>query len=171
MNTVDVKIINKSNNKLPKYETKNSSGLDVRADFSRLTPENPIKAYGNCQFVFKSEKNNPYLILDPGCRALIPTGLFVSLPEGYKIQVRPRSGLALKEGLSILNTPGTIDADYRGEIGIIIINHGLNPVVIENEERIAQLVLNKIEQINWIESNDLDKTDRGEGGFGHTNLK
>ena len=106
-----VKVVNKSNNKLPSYSTPLSAGVDVRADFSRLTPENPIKAFGNCQFVFKSEQHPiNYLILDPGCRALIPTGLFTAIPSGYEIQVRPRSGLALKSGISILNTPGTIDA-------------------------------------------------------------
>lgn len=167
MEKVQVKVINKSNNQLPKYETSMSAGMDVRADFSNITPEKPIKAFGNCQFVFKTDKNNPYLILDPGCRALIPTGIFTAIPEGYEIQVRPRSGLALKEGISLCNTPGTIDSDYRAEIGVILINHGLKPVVIEDGERIGQFVLNKVSQIEWVEVDSLDETDR-KGGFGHT---
>ena len=167
MEKVQVKVINKSNNQLPKYETSMSAGMDVRADFSNITPEKPIKAFGNCQFVFKTDKNNPYLILDPGCRALIPTGIFTAIPEGYEIQVRPRSGLALKEGISLCNTPGTIDSDYRAEIGVILINHGLKPVVIEDGERIGQFVLSKVSQIEWIEVDSLDETDR-KGGFGHT---
>lgn len=167
MEKVQVKVINKSNNQLPKYETSKSAGTDIRSDFSNITPEKPIKAFGNCQFVFKTDKNNPYLILDPGCRALIPTGLYVAIPEGYEIQVRPRSGLALKEGISLCNTPGTIDSDYRNEIGVILINHGLKPVVIEDGERIAQLVLNQVPQIEWVEVDSLDETDR-KGGFGHT---
>lgn len=167
MEKVQVKVINKSNNQLPKYETSMSAGMDVRADFSNITPEKPIKAFGNCQFVFKTDKNNPYLILDPGCRALIPTGIFTAIPEGYEIQVRPRSGLALKEGISLCNTPGTIDSDYRAEIGVILINHGLKPVVIEDGERIGQFVLSKVSQIEWVEVDSLDETDR-KGGFGHT---
>ena len=167
MEKIKIQIINKSKNTLPTYSTKYSAGVDVRVDFSNITPERPIKAFGNCQFVFKTDKNNPYLILDPGCRALIPTGLYVAIPEGYEIQVRPRSGLALKEGASLCNTPGTIDSDYRSEIGIILINHGLKPIVVEDGERIAQLVLNKVPQIEWIEVDSLDETDR-KGGFGHT---
>lgn len=168
---INVEVVNKSNNALPKYETAASAGMDVRADFSRLTPENPIKAYGNCQFIFKSEEHPvSMLILDQGCRALIPTGLFTAIPEGYEIQVRPRSGLALKKGASLCNSIGTIDADYRSEIGVILINHGLEPLVIEDGERIAQLVLNKVEQINWIEVDSLNETTRT-GGFGSTGVK
>ena len=171
MAKVKVQVINKSNNDLPKYETALSAGMDVRADFSRLTPENPIKAFGNCQFIFKSEEHPvPYLILDPGCRALIPTGLFVAIPEGYEIQVRPRSGLALKQGVSCANAVGTIDADYRSEVGVILINLGLDPVVIEDGERIAQLVLNKVDQIVWESTDTLNETTR-QGGFGHTGTK
>lgn len=171
MNNIAVKVVNISNNDLPKYETSSSAGMDVRADFSRITPESPIKAFGNCQFVFKSEQHPiPYLVLDPGCRALIPTGLFTSIPDGYEIQVRPRSGLALKSGINLANAIGTIDADYRSEIGVILINHGLDPVVIEDGERIAQFVLNKVEQIKWDEVLSLDETDR-KGGFGSTGVK
>lgn len=168
---VTVKVVNISNNKLPQYETLASAGMDIRVDFSRLTPENPIKAFGNCQFIFKSEEHPiAYLILDPGCRALIPTGIFTAIPAGYEIQVRPRSGLALKEGISLVNTPGTIDSDYRSEIGVILINHGLEPVVIEDGERIAQFVLNKVDHISWEEVESLDETERS-GGFGSTGTK
>ena len=168
---VTVKVVNISNNKLPEYQHNSDAGVDVRADFSRLTPEQPIKAFGNCQFIFKS-KEHPiaYLILDPGCRALIPTGIFTAIPAGYEIQVRPRSGLALKKGISLVNTPGTIDSNYRSEIGVILINHGLEPVVIEDGERIAQFVLNKVDHISWEEVESLDETERS-GGFGSTGTK
>ena len=166
-----VKVINRSKNKVPQYATAFDAGCDVRADFSRLTPEQPIKAFGNCQFIFKSEQHPiSYLILDPGCRALIPTGLLTAIPEGYEIQVRPRSGWALKSGVTVLNTPGTIDCLYRNEIGVILINNGLEPVVIEDGERIAQFVLNKVEQIKWEEVLFLDYTER-KGGFGSTGTK
>lgn len=163
-----VQVINKSTNKLPQYETAGAAGLDVRADFSRLTPEHPIKAFGNCQFMFATKDHSAYLILDPGCRALIPTGIFTAIPEGYEIMVRPRSGLALKQGVTVLNTPGCVDSDYRNEIGVILINHGLDPVVIEHGERIAQFTLNKVEQIEWEVVEQLNETSR-KGGFGSTN--
>jgi dUTP pyrophosphatase len=170
MAKVKVEVINKSDNGLPKYETNGSAGADVRADFSRITPELPIKAFGNCQFVFKSDKCPvPYFILDPGCRALIPTGLFVAIPEGWEIRVQPRSGLALKKGISCVNTPGCIDSDYRNEIGVILINHGLEPVVIEHGERIAQLILSRVDQIEWEPVEVLDETSRL-GGFGSTGV-
>ena len=101
-------------------------------------------------------------------RKLIPTGLFIELPEGYEVQIRPRSGLALNEGLGLLNSPGTIDADYRGEIGIIVVNLSRYPITIKDGERICQMVINKIEQAEWIEVEDLAETERGAGGFGHT---
>lgn len=165
-----VKVINRSNNQLPKYETKGAAGLDVRADFSRVTPQNPIKIYGDGEIIFKGESHATTMLrLEPGSRALIPTGLFTAIPEGYEIQVRPRSGLALKKGVEISNAPGTIDADYRSEIGVILKNGGLETLWIENGERIAQFVLNKVEQINWEEVESLDKTERN-GGFGSTNL-
>lgn len=169
---MQVKVINLSGNALPKYETDNAAGLDVRADLSRITPQNPTKLFGDCEIIYAGEGHPKAMIrLDPGTRALFPTGLKVSIPAGYEIQVRPRSGLALKKGLTVLNTPGTIDADYRGEIGIILINMGLETVWIEDGERIAQLVLNKVESIEWEEVKELDSTDRGEGGFGHTSTK
>ena len=158
-----VDVINISNNELPKYETPASAGCDVRADFSRITPENKLKVFGNASY----DDVTKTLTLKPGCRALIPTGLFTAIPEGYEVQVRPRSGLALKHGLTIVNSPGTIDADYRNEYGVIVLNCGFEDIKIPNGERIAQLVLNKVEQIYWNEVKSLDKTER-DGGFGST---
>lgn len=167
-----VKIYNVSNNKLPKYETKEAAGMDVRADFSRNSLRNPVKVFGNGQFVPANEvQKTSCLYLEPGSRAMIPTGLFVSIPRGYEIQLRPRSGLALKEGLTMVNTPGTIDADYRGECNVLIINTSKQTCCIEDGERIGQFVLNKVEQISWNEvfsKDDLGDTERGESGMGST---
>lgn len=139
-----VNIINRSHHQLPKYETVASAGMDIRANL-----EEPIT-------------------LQPMQRVLIPTGLFISLPVGYEAQVRPRSGLALKKGITVLNSPGTVDADYRGEIGVILINLSSEPFVINDGERIAQMVIASHEQIEWTPVDSLDTTERGEGGFGHT---
>ena len=167
---MEVKVVNKSNNLLPKYETPQSAGLDVRADFSRVTPQNPIKIFGEGGIIFKGEGHATTMLrLEPGSRALIPTGLFTAIPEGYEIQVRPRSGLALKKGVELSNSPGTIDADYRSEIGVILKNGGLDTIWIEDGERICQFVLNKVERIDWNIVESLDKTERN-GGFGSTNL-
>lgn len=167
---MEVKVVNKSNNLLPKYETPQSAGLDVRADFSRVTPQNPIKIFGEGEIIFKGEGHAITMLrLEPGSRALIPTGLFTAIPEGYEIQVRPRSGLALKKGVELSNSPGTIDADYRSEIGVILKNGGLDTIWIEDGERICQFVLNKVERIDWNIVESLDKTKRN-GGFGSTNL-
>lgn len=168
MAKVRVNIVNKSNNPLPKYETELSAGMDVRADFSNITVDTPIKVYGDSEMIFKGEGNKMNILrLAPGSRALIPTGLFVAIPEGYEIQVRPRSGLALKEGVSLVNCVGTIDSDYRNEVGVIVINHGLTSIYIEEGERICQFVLNKVDQIVWEPADSLNETDR-KGGFGHT---
>jgi dUTP pyrophosphatase len=137
-----VNIINKSPNALPEYETPGSAGLDVRCTET--------------------------IVLNPGERILAKTGLFVEIPLGYELQVRPRSGLALKQGITVLNTPGTIDADYRGEIGVILMNHGLSVVEFKPADRIAQLVLNKVERIQWLQTESLTGTKRGQGGFGST---
>ncbi len=139
-----VKIINHSGFDLPAYETPESAGMDVRAALKEP------------------------MTLQPGDRALIPTGLRMQLPRGYECQVRPRSGLALKKGITVLNTPGTVDADYRGEIGIILINLSREPFEIVPGERIAQLVINQFTRIQWEEAERLDETERGDGGFGHT---
>lgn len=170
-----VKVFNDSNNKLPKYETPQAAGLDLRADFSRVESISDIKIYGPGQIIPANSANAvKMIVLEPGSHVCIPTGLYIALPEGYEAQVRPRSGLALKEGITVLNTPGTIDADYRGNIGVILINQGLKTVYIEDGERIGQLVLNKVEQIGWEEvfsKDDLGSTERGEGGFSSTGKK
>lgn len=143
-----VKIINKSNNELPAYETACSAGMDLRA----YLPEGAI-------------------VLKPLQRALVPTGLFMEIPNGYEGQVRPRSGLAIKNGISVLNTPGTIDADYRGEIKIILVNLSDTDFVINSGERIAQIVFTKCKQMEVVNVETLSETERGTGGFGHTGIK
>ena len=142
-----VRIINKSRHPLPDYATPLSAGMDIRANL----PDN--------------------LILGPLERALIPTGLYISLPEGYEAQMRPRSGLALKHGITLLNTPGTIDADYRGEVGVIMVNLSDTDFVIRDGERIAQMVVARHEKFDWQLVESLDVTERGDGGFGHSGLK
>lgn len=143
---INIKVINKSNNALPNFSTAFSAGVDLRA--------------------FLSES----ITLIPGERILIPTGLFIQLPNGYEAQIRPRSGLAIKNGITVLNTPGTIDADYRGEIMVILINHSNEPFVINSGDRICQMVIAKYEQFEWINVDSLDESDRGEGGFGHSGI-
>ena len=141
---VPVKIINKSSHPLPSYQTSQSAGMDLRA-------------------------NNPEpIVLKPLMRAIVPTGLFIELPEGYEAQIRPRSGLAAKKGIGLVNSPGTIDADYRGEIGVIVVNLSNEDFTIENGERIAQMVIAKHEVASWQEVESLNEADRGSGGFGST---
>lgn len=165
-----VQVKNISNNRLPQYETPGSAGVDVRADFSRVSPTNPIKIYGDGEIIFAGEGHSKVMLrLEPGSRALIPTGIFTGIPRGYEIQVRPRSGLALKKGVELSNSPGTIDADYRNEIGVILKNGGLESLWIEDGERICQFVLNEVSRIEWEEVSELTKTERN-GGFGSTNL-
>lgn len=142
-----IQIINKSKHPLPQYATECSAGMDIRANL-----------------------NEP-IVLKPLQRCLVPTGLYISLPRGFEAQMRPRSGLALKKGITLLNTPGTIDADYRGEIGIILVNLSAEDFVVEDGERIAQMVIARHEQAEWVEVETLDETERGEGGFGHTGRK
>ena len=144
---VKVKVVNKSHNDLPAYSTKDSAGMDLRASL-----DEPLE-------------------LKPMQRALIPTGIYIELPEGYECQIRPRSGLALKHGVTVLNTPGTIDADYRGEIGVILINLSDTPFVVNDGERIAQMIVAKYEQVEFLEVEHLDETERGAGGYGHTGVK
>ena len=168
---VKVKICNDSNQSLPKYETSQSAGLDLRADFSKNDLNHPVKVYGDGQFIPANEvQKTSTLYLEPGSRALIPTGLYTAIPNGYEIQVRPRSGLAIKEGISLINCVGTIDADFRNEVCVPIVNHSNKVVCIEDGERICQGILNKVEQIEWNEVKsikELGTTDR-KGGFGHT---
>ena len=142
-----VKIVNKSSFPSPAYATELSAGMDVRANISE--PE----------------------VLEPLCRTMIPTGLYISLPSGYECQVRPRSGLAAKHGITVLNTPGTIDADYRGEIRVILVNLSKEPFTIQPGERIAQLVVASHARVEWEETDSLDETARGAGGFGSTGTK
>ena len=166
-----VQVINISQNELPKYETSKSAGMDIRADFSRITPENSIKIYGDGGIIFAGEHHSKTLLrIEPGARALIPTGIFTAIPEGYEVQLRPRSGLAIKKGLNLINSIGTIDADYRAEWGIPVTNQGLETIWIEDGERICQAVLNKVEQIDWEIVETLNNTDRA-GGFGSTGVK
>ena len=142
-----IKIINRSHHALPQYATEQSAGVDLRANL-----EAPIE--------LRSME-----------RRLIPTGLFISLPKGYEAQVRPRSGLAIKRGITVLNSPGTIDADYRGEICVILVNLSADPFIIEDGERIAQMVIARHEQAEWEQVEVLDETERGAGGFGHSGVK
>ncbi|MCE1202515.1 MAG: dUTP diphosphatase [Bacteroidia bacterium] len=139
-----IRIVNHSSNPLPAYETAHAAGMDLRANLE--TP----------------------LIIAPGRRALVPTGLFVEIPEGHEAQVRPRSGLAIKHGITVLNSPGTIDADYRGEINVILINLGDQPFEIRHGDRIAQMIVAKHETVSWELADELNSTERGKGGFGHT---
>ena len=139
-----VKVVNKSNHRLPEYQTAGAAGMDLKADISE-----PV-------------------VLKPGEVQVISTGLYMAIPEGYEIQVRSRSGLAAKYGIFCLNSPGTLDADWRGNTGVILANFGKNDFVVNPGDRIAQAVLNKIEKIEWEEVSELDTTERGEGGFGHT---
>jgi dUTP pyrophosphatase len=141
---ITVKIINNSSNPLPEYATLGSSGMDIRANLDAV------------------------MVLQPSERVLVPTGLFVEIPLGYEIQIRPRSGLAIKQGITCLNTPGTIDADYRGEIKVILINLSAERQIINPADRIAQMVLQKVEQIQWVAVDELADSDRGAGGFGST---
>lgn len=163
-----VKVINLSNNPLPKYETKGAAGMDLRADFSRITPENPLKFYAGSGY-FDFEKK--MLRIDPMARVLIPTGLKVALPEGIEMQIRPRSGMALKKGLTCTNAVGTVDEDFRGEVCMVAINLNLEPIWIEDSERVCQAVFKKYEKIEWNLVATLDETERGEGGFNSTGSK
>lgn len=144
---MEVKIVNRSNNPLPDYSTPSSAGMDLRANLDQAVSLKSLE------------------------RKLIPTGLYIELPEGFEAQIRPRSGLALKKGISVLNTPGTIDADYRGEIGIILVNLSAEEFVVENGERICQMVINKVESVKWKQVESLVHSERGAGGFGHTGTK
>ena len=144
MSSIEIKIINKSDNSLPNYATSGSSGMDIKADLTDVVTIKPME------------------------RTLIPTGLFLEIPDGYEAQIRPRSGLAIKNGITCLNTPGTTDADYRGEIKVILINLSLEEQVIRHGDRIAQMVFQKVEKAVWLKTQEINVTERNEGGFGHT---
>ena len=141
-----IKIVNTSNHSLPAYETVASSGMDLRAQLDKPVVLNPLE------------------------RFMVPTGLYIEIPVGYEAQIRPRSGLAAKKGISLLNTPGTIDADYRGEIKVILVNLSNDAFAINDGERIAQMVIAKVEKAEWLEVDELEVTERGSGGFGHTGV-
>jgi len=144
---VKIKVVNRSKHPLPSYETSHSAGMDLRASLDQPVTLKPLQ------------------------RTLIPTGLFIELPEGFEAQIRPRSGIALRKGISMVNTPGTIDADYRGEIKLIVINLSQDEVVIEDGERVAQMIISRHEQAEWIQVDELQETTRGAGGYGHTGTK
>lgn len=147
MQTVQVSIINASSNPLPSYATPGSAGMDIRANLQEA------------------------ISLEPLQRFLVPTGLYIELPQGYEGQMRPRSGLAIKQGLTCLNSPGTIDSDYRGELKVVLVNLGNETQRIEHGDRIAQLVINKVEQVSLLQVTELNSSQRGEGGFGHTGVQ
>ena len=160
---INVPVINKSSNELPKYAHKGDAGFDLRANVEEIENDN---------YLFNAIKfNTTTIILNPGGRVLIPTGLYMAIPEGYELQIRPRSGLALNHGITVVNTPGTIDATYRGNIGVILKNDGTEPFIIEQGDRIAQGVLNKVEEANLIEVDSLDETDRSDSGYGKSGVK
>tara|TARA_B100001250_G_scaffold406425_1_gene425469 strand:+ start:713 stop:1147 length:435 start_codon:yes stop_codon:yes gene_type:complete len=144
---MEINIVNKSKHELPSYKTSGSSGMDIRADIGQS------------------------VLLAPGARAAIPTGLFLEIPEGTEAQVRPRSGLAIKSGITVLNSPGTIDADYRGEVAVILVNLSQDDFIIQDGDRVAQLVVNRVEKVTWKIVKALTKTIRGKGGFGSTGKK
>lgn len=147
MKTIKVKVINHSNNELPQYATPMSAGMDLRAFTDEL------------------------ITIMPGERKLIHSGINIQLPEGYELQVRPRSGLALKHGITLTNAPGTVDADYRGDVGAIVHNLGTEPFIVNNGDRICQIVAKEYVKIEWEETDSLDSTERGEGGFNSTGIK
>ena len=144
---VKIKVINKGHQPLPQYATPQSAGMDLRANLTES------------------------IVLKPLERCLVPTGLFIALPEGYEAQVRPRSGLALKKGITVLNAPGTIDADYRGEVGVLLVNLSQEEFVVNDGERVAQMVIARHETADFVEVAELDETERGPGGYGHTGVK
>ena len=148
MKNISVKTVNNSHHPLPAYSTIDSAGMDVRA----YLPNGPI-------------------VLKPMERRLIPTGLHIELPQGYECQIRPRSGLALKHGLTIVNSPGTIDADYRGEIGVVLMNLSQDEFIVNDGERICQMVVKEYTRVEWVQTESLSSSERGEGGFGHTGVK
>lgn len=148
MDTIKVKIINRSHHELPAYVTPGSAGMDVRA----YLPDGPV-------------------VLGPLERALIPTGLYMQLPHGFECQIRPRSGLAIKHGISLVNTPGTVDSDYRGEIGVILVNLSNQPFTVNDGERVCQMVITRYTRVDWEPTDRIDSTERGDGAFGHTGTR
>ena len=160
---INIPVINKSSNKLPEYAHEGDAGFDLRANVEEIKNDDNL---------FNTTKPSATtIIINPKGRALIPTGLYMEIPKGYELQIRPRSGLALKYGITVVNTPGTIDAVYRGNIGVILKNDGIETFIIEQGDRIAQGVLNKVEEANLIETDSLDETDRSDSGYGKSGVK
>ena len=159
-----IQVIKSTANELPTYGTIESAGCDIRAELSLVNP----KFAFNTEILRDENDVISMLLIQPGGRCLIPSGLQIALPVGYEAQIRPRSGLALKHGISVLNAPGTIDADYRGDVGVILINHGSEPFMVQQGDRIAQMVIASHERALFVEVPELNETGRGNGGFGHT---
>lgn len=165
---MQIKVINKSSNELPKYaHLVGDSGVDLRAELSTINE----KFLFNSELITNDNQSEKVIIINPGGRALIPTELYTEIPIGYEIQIRPRSGLALKNGVTVCNAPGTIDATFRNNWGVILINLGTEPFVVHQGDRIAQAVLMKVETIEWEQVDVLEDSDRGLGGFGSTNIQ
>lgn len=159
-----IQVIKSTANELPTYGTIESAGCDIRAELSLVNP----KFAFNTEILRDENDTISMLLIQPGGRCLIPSGLQIALPPGCEAQIRPRSGLALKHGISVLNSPGTIDADYRGDVGVILINHGSEPFMVQQGDRIAQMVIASHERALFVEVSELNETGRGNGGFGHT---
>lgn len=165
---MQIKVINKSSNELPKYaHPVGDSGVDLRAELSTVSE----KFLFNSELITDENNSEKVVVINPGGRALIPTELYTEIPIGYEVQIRPRSGLALKNGITVCNTPGTLDASYRNSWGVILINLGTEPFIVHHGDRIAQAVLMKVETIEWNSVETLEDSDRGLGGFGSTNIQ
>lgn len=161
-----VKVVINSKNPLPEYATEGSAGMDLRADVTKIKP-------ADLSYKCKAKLDKGLVTaieIEPGGRALIPTGLHIQVPKGYEAMVRPRSGLALKYGVTVLNTPGCVDSDYTGDVGVILINHSYEPFEVHQGDKIAQLIISKVEHIDWEPVESLEETERGSGGFGHTGV-
>lgn len=165
---MQIKVINKSSNELPKYaHPVGDSGVDLRAELSTVSE----KFLFNSELITDENNSEKVVVINPGGRALIPTELYTEIPIGYEVQIRPRSGLALKNGITVCNTPGTLDASYRNSWGVILINLDTEPFIVHHGDRIAQAVLMKVETIEWNSVETLEDSDRGLGGFGSTNIQ
>lgn len=163
-----VKIVNKSNNPLPKFETEKAAGMDLRASFKYVTPETPLKVFGDAEIIFGDSTHKTLLRLEPGARAIIPTDMYITVPDNHFCAIYPRSGLAIKRGLNLINCVGILDADYTGNMGIPVTNQGLETVWIEDGERIAQMIIQPYVNFEWEEVDSLIKTNRNSEGFGTT---
>jgi dUTP pyrophosphatase len=169
---VSVNVINNSENPLPRFETKEAAGMDLRASFKYVTPEKPLKIYGDGEIIFAGDVHPKTLLrLEPGSRAIIPTDMFIAVPENHFCAIFPRSGLSIKAGLGLANSVGVLDADYRGNMGIPVINHGFETIWIEDGERIAQMIILPYVKFEWNQVSNLDTTSRDPKGFGSSGIK